>query len=107
MLSLERDVLEVAMLSLRDIRAETLERPINSSHCAFAHKDDVSTFTSTFSKISLGAHGRNSHAAEVNPVHNEKLAQRDKQRVKNLTRELKQKTKDKMEKFTSGDVRDA
>lgn len=30
MLSLERDVLEVAMLSLRDIRAETLERPINS-----------------------------------------------------------------------------
>ena len=33
--------------------------------------------------------------------------QDDKQRVKNLTRELKQKTKDKMEKFTSGDVRDA
>ncbi|XDV45653.1 hypothetical protein PO909_013713 [Leuciscus waleckii] len=30
MLCGERDVLEVAMLSLRDVRAETLERPISS-----------------------------------------------------------------------------
>ncbi|XP_053170896.1 uncharacterized protein zgc:195170 [Scomber japonicus] len=31
MLCLEVDVLEVAMLSLKDVRAETLERPVNSS----------------------------------------------------------------------------
>ena len=31
MLCGEREVLEVAMLSLRDVRAETLERPINSN----------------------------------------------------------------------------
>ncbi|KAL2098293.1 hypothetical protein ACEWY4_007500 [Coilia grayii] len=31
MLCCERDVLEVAMLSLREVRAETLDRPINSS----------------------------------------------------------------------------
>ena len=30
MLCLERDVLEVSMLLLKDVRAETLERPINS-----------------------------------------------------------------------------
>lgn len=30
MLCLEVDVLEVAMLSLKDVRAETLERPVNS-----------------------------------------------------------------------------
>lgn len=30
MLCLEREVLEVSMLLLRDVRAETLERPINS-----------------------------------------------------------------------------
>ena len=30
MLCLERDVLEVSLLSLRDVRAETLERPISS-----------------------------------------------------------------------------
>ena len=32
MLCGERGVLEVAMLSLRDVREETLERPINSNH---------------------------------------------------------------------------
>ena len=34
MLCGEREVLEVAMLSLRDVRAETLERPINSNQVA-------------------------------------------------------------------------